>query len=67
LEADDFMRLVKVSAWELTVRELDDVTVEGSTTEPEYAAELRRLKPWRRDHPASPPKDDGGRAYLVLR
>ena len=61
------MRLVKVSAWELTDQELDDVAAECSTTEPEYAAELRRLKAWRRDHLASPPKDDRGREYLVLR
>jgi hypothetical protein len=55
------MRLVKVSAWELTD---DDVAAECSTTEPDYAAELRRLKAWRR---APPQTDDLGRAYLVLR
>jgi hypothetical protein len=35
------MRLVKVSAWELTDQELDDVVAECSTTETEFAAELR--------------------------
>ena len=61
------MRLVKVSVWQLTDQELDDVVAECSTTEPEYAAELRRLKAWRRDNPASPPASDRGRVYLVLR
>jgi hypothetical protein len=61
------MRLVRVSAWELSDQELDDVAAECSTTEPDYAAELRWLKAWRRDNPASPLPDDRGRAYLVLR
>jgi hypothetical protein len=61
------MRLVKVSVWQLTDQELDDVVAGCSATEPEYAAELRRLKAWRLDNPASPLPDDRGRAYLVLR
>ena len=61
------MRFVKVSVWQLSDQELDDVVAECSTTEPEYAAELRRLKAWRRDNPASPLPHQRGRDYLVLR
>ena len=58
------MRLVKVSVWELTDQELDDLAAESSTTEPDYAAELRRVKAWRRDHPASPLPDERGRGFV---
>jgi hypothetical protein len=61
------LRLVKVRAWDLLDEELDDLAAECSTTEPDCAAELRCLKAWRREHPASPLKDKHGRASLVLR
>jgi hypothetical protein len=49
------MRLVKVSFWQLTDQELDEQAIQCEATEPDYAADLRRLKAWRRDHPNSPP------------
>jgi len=48
------MRLVKVGVWELTDQELDELAAEREATEPDYAAELRRLKEWRREHPDPP-------------
>ena len=60
-------RLVKVSLWQLTDQELDDLAAECSATEPEYSEELRRLKAWRREHPPSPLPDQRGPGYLVLR
>ena len=61
------MRLVNVTVLELTDQELDDAAAARSETEPEYAAHLRRLKEWRRDHPGQSPPDDPGRGYLVVR
>jgi hypothetical protein len=43
------MRLVKVSVWELTDQKLDDLAAECATTEPDYAAELRRFKGFETD------------------
>jgi hypothetical protein len=43
------MRLVNVSAWELTDQELDDLAADLEGTEPDYASELRHMKAWRRD------------------
>jgi len=34
------MRVVKVTAWDLTDQELDELAAECSATEPEYADEL---------------------------
>jgi hypothetical protein len=42
------------------------MAAEREGTEPDYAAELRRLKAWRREHPASPLTDNRGRVYVVL-
>ena len=60
------MRLVKVSLWELTDQEPDELTLQCEATEPGYAAELRRLEAWRREHPAPPPMDERGRGYPVV-
>lgn len=55
-----------VIRWELTDQELDDLAADLESPEPDYAS-LRRLKAWRREHPALPLPDQRGRAYLVLR
>jgi hypothetical protein len=44
-------RLVKVSLWQLTDQELDDLAAAADATNPARASELRQLKTWRRDHP----------------
>jgi hypothetical protein len=40
------MRLVKVSVWQLTDQELDDLAAQCEVAEPEHAAESRGVKPW---------------------
>ena len=47
------MRLVKVTLWQLTDQELDDLAAAADATDTARANALRHLKKWRRDH-ASP-------------
>jgi len=60
------MRLVKVSLWQLTDQELDDLAAAADATDPNRAAALRDLKFWRRDHPL-PAVQERDRVYMVLR
>ena len=60
------MRLVKISVWELTDQDLDDLAAAADATDSEHAAALRHLKIWRRDHPP-PAGHERDRVYLVLR
>ena len=59
-------RLVKVSLWQLTDQELDDLAAAADATDPDRAAELRLLKTWRRDHPL-PAVRERDRVFMVLR
>ena len=59
------MRLVKVTLWQLTDEELDDLAA-ADATDPARAAELRLLKTWRRDSPL-PAVEERDRTYLALR
>jgi hypothetical protein len=56
-------RLVKVTMWELTDQELDDQAAQCEATAPDDAAEFRRVKAWRQDHPAQPLIDPRGRDF----
>ena len=61
-------RLVKVSVWQLTDQELDDLAAAADATDPARAAELRHLKTWRRDHPLPAAHDDRvGSGLLSIR
>ena len=59
-------RLVKVSLWQLTAQELDDLAAAADATDPARAADLRQVKVWRRDN-VLPSVDEADRKYLVLR
>jgi hypothetical protein len=61
------MRLVRVGVTQLTDQELAELAAQYEATEPDHAAELRRVLASRLEHPNERPPEATGRGYLVLR
>jgi|KBSMisStaDraftv2_1062788.scaffolds.fasta_scaffold1442046_2 hypothetical protein len=61
------MRLLNVRLWLLTDQELDDLATARDVDDRAFAAHVRHIKEWRREHLDSEPLDERGAIYQVLR